>query len=439
MVAPVDTAAKQWLGQEAVALLARLDQVKPFALHETMVPAAGPPLPAQVAIEKHLVNGRQELRSLVGRFLHWLQGPQGREASATEAQRRFTLVRLRFNAVLSQFDIFADAITQRSEQGTGVWLAGLDALAADALALPGDYFIPPPVLCYLDRGHGAAIRRARTRLPGGGSNPVAVIRVPRERMVSNGVASSLVHEVGHQGAALLDLIKSLQDPLLAMQERAGRQRIAWELWRRWISEIVADFWSVSRIGIGSTLGLIGVVSLPRPFVFRVGLDDPHPIPWIRVKLSAAMGQALYPDSQWARVAAMWHSYYPVAGLDPERRKLLAMLEATMSDFVTLLADHRSEALRGNSLREVVATAERQPRRLRALYQAWGGRTTILGRASPSLVFAVIGQARADGQISPRQESRLLSRLLAIWTLRRWRQAPVPCPGSALPTAPALAT
>jgi DNA-binding response OmpR family regulator len=31
-----------------------------------------------------------------------------------------------------------------------------------------------------------------------------------------------------------------------------RLRPAWALWERWISEIVADFWSVARIGIGST-------------------------------------------------------------------------------------------------------------------------------------------------------------------------------------------
>ena len=99
--------------------------------------------------------------------------------------------------MLTQFDIFADVLSQRSEHDTGVWLSGLDVVAADALALP-DYYEAPPVICYLDRGHGAAIRRARTRLPGGSENPVAVVRVPRERMVGSGIASSLVHEVGHQ-------------------------------------------------------------------------------------------------------------------------------------------------------------------------------------------------------------------------------------------------
>src|SRR5919204_1006064 len=151
-----------------------------------------------------------------------------------------------------------ELITQRSESETGVWLAGLDVFAADALALPERYFEPPQVICYLARGPGAAVRRARTRLPGGGDNPVAIVRVPRERMVGHGIASSLVHEVGHQVAALLDLVPSLRPLLHAQGERARpRHREAWMLWERWISEIVADLWSVGKLGIGSTLGLIG--------------------------------------------------------------------------------------------------------------------------------------------------------------------------------------
>ena len=39
------------------------------------------------------------------------------------------------------------------------------------------------------------------------------------------------------------------------------------------------------------------------------------------------------------------------------------------------------------------------------------------RASPSLVFAVIGQARADGKLSPEDESLLLCKLLTFWALR----------------------
>ncbi len=413
----IRSGALQWLAEETRALLTRLDRVQPFALYETMVLAAAPPLAAQAAIERYLSSGCQELRRHLAEYLAWLQGPQGRSVSVAEAQRRFTFLRMRFNAVLTQFDIFADVMTERSEHDTGVWLAGLDILAADALAVPGNYFAAPPVICYLDRGVGASIRRARTRLPGGGENPVAIIQVPRERMISHGVASSLAHEVGHQGAALLHLVESIR-PALRRMQRAGRsQGVVWRLWERWISEILADFWSVARVGITSTLGLMGVVSLPRAFVFRVGLDDPHPIPWIRVKLSCAMGHSLYPHPQWARLASIWELYYPPTGLDSTRRQLLTALEAGMPEFASLLVSHRPESLRGETLGKVIAAPERKPDRLRALFRTWRNDPGRMRQAAPSLVFAVFGQARADAKLSPEEEARLLTGLLTYWALQ----------------------
>src|SRR3989304_3961609 len=155
--------ASWFLGEEARALLTRLARVKPFALTETMVPAAGLSQAGQLPIERYLVEGRRELRRMVNNYIRWLNEPEGHNATPTEAQRRFTFLRMRFNVVLSQFDLFADVLTQRSEQDNGVWLSGLDVVAADALEIPGGYYEAPPVVCYLDRGHGAAIRRARTR------------------------------------------------------------------------------------------------------------------------------------------------------------------------------------------------------------------------------------------------------------------------------------
>ncbi|WP_088279127.1 hypothetical protein [Ideonella sp. A 288] len=403
------------LGQEARALLTRLARVKPFALVEAMPPAANLLPPAQVAIERHLAVGRRDLDRAVRAFIGWLHC-HGPAASAEQAQRRFTLLRLQFNAALTQFDLFSDVITQRSEHESGVWLSGLDVVAADALALPGGFYEVPPIVCYLDRGAGAAIRRARTRLPGGGDNPVAVIRVPRERMVGAGIASSLVHEVGHQGAALLDLVASLRPVLQALQARGGPDQAAWRLWERWISEIVADFWAVARVGIASTQGLMAVVSLPRAFVFRVDVDDPHPAPWIRVLLSCAIGQALYPHPQWARFSALWSDFYPPRGLDAPRLALFDSLRATMPAFVALVAAHRPRRLRGHSLAEVLATADRQPARLARLFRGWSAAPQVMYEAAPSLVFAVLGQARADGQLSPEDESTLMAKLLTHWAL-----------------------
>jgi len=408
--------ASWFIEQEARALLTRLDRVKPFSLQMTSVLAAAVSPGAQTAIETYLGEGRRALRQLVLRFVRWLRTTDGQAAAPAAAQSRFTILRLRFNAVLAQFDIFADALVQRSEHEYGIWLGGLDMVAADALALPA-YYETPPVICYLDRGHGAAIRRARTRMPGGGQNPVAIIRVPRERMVGSGIASSLVHEVGHQAAALLDLVNSLRPVLIGMQHKGGAEKIAWRIWERCISEIVADFWAMAKLGVAATTGLMGVVSLPRAFVFRINLDDPHPFPWIRTKLSCALGRALYPHAQWARLEALWESFYPTAGLDEQRTRLIGILEETLPGFVALMVNHRPRALRGSSLGEALSVSERQPDRLAALYKQWKCSPQTMQAAPPTLAFAVIGQARADGQISPEEESRLLADLLTYWALR----------------------
>src|SRR5215468_11727081 len=206
------------LEQETRALLTRLALVRPFVLQETTVAAAALSPAALSGIEQHLIAGRREVRAKAQAYLHWLRGP-GAAAPAAEQQRRFWQLRLAFQTALAQFDLFSEVITQRSEEDNGVLLSGLDVAAAEALLLPGRFFEGPPVVCSLHRGLGGAIRRARTRLPGGGDNPVALIRIPRERMIGYGIASSLVHEVGHQGAALLRLVESLRAELRSILPR----------------------------------------------------------------------------------------------------------------------------------------------------------------------------------------------------------------------------
>jgi hypothetical protein len=421
----VSGAAATWLlDREARALLTRLARVKPFALQEPMLPAAALSARAQTAIEDYLARARRDLRRQIVGYRAWLASPAGRWAGPEQQHRRYVALRLGFNLMLGHVDLFSDAITQRSEHEIGVWLAGLEVAAADALAVPGAIDDPPPVVCYLDRGPGGAIRRARTRLPGGGDNPVAIIRIPRERMIGSGVASSLVHEVGHQAAAQLALVASLRAPLAA-RARAGDP--AWSLWLRWLSEIVADLWAVARIGVASTLGLMGVVSIPRRFQFQVRADDPHPTPWIRVKLSCRFGAALYPHPQWRELAALWDAFYPIgplagpsaasaAGIGLAERRLLHALQATLPELVALLAAHRPPALRGASLAEALAAPDRRPDALAAAFARIRGDPARLATLSPSLAFAMIGQACFDGRMTPEAESRVLAALLAQWAL-----------------------
>src|SRR6185436_19774497 len=184
----------QFLVNEAESLLSRLKQMKPFSLNMPMVLAAGISDKAMQGITNLLLGGYKELKKRINDYSNWVRSSLNSQATTQQAQARFSILKLRFNALLDQLDIFADVLSQRAEHDTGVWVSGLDILAEDALKLNRNYYDAPPLVCFLERGHGAAIRRARTRLPGGDLNPVAVIQVPRERMVGSGIASSLIHE-----------------------------------------------------------------------------------------------------------------------------------------------------------------------------------------------------------------------------------------------------
>jgi hypothetical protein len=61
--------------------------------------------------------------------------------------------------------------------------------------------------------------------------------------------------------------------------------------------------------------------------------------------------------------------------------------------------------------------QRTPSRLAALFGVWSKAPRQMYRALPSLVFAVLGQARADGSMSPEDESDLLAKLLTFWAMR----------------------
>lgn len=410
------TTAHNFLRYEAQALQLRLDQVKPFALHLPMVAAAAPSVPAQAAIESHLSRGRRELRNLISEYVEWIEGP-GRNVAPGEAQRRFVALRLQFLAITTQFEIFADALVQRSQHGYGEWLGGLDIAASDALEIPNQPYPAPPLICYLDRGHGAAIRRALTRLPGGGDNPVAIIRIPRERMVGSGISSSLVHEVGHQAAALLDLVDPLRARLTARARKNSADAVAWTCFAGWISEIIADFWSIARLGVGSTLGLISVVTLPRAFLFRVTPGEVHPTPWIRVKISCAIGRALFPDPQWDRLASMWERLYPLDGIDAERRRLIDAIEDALPEFADVLVNHRPARLGGRSLAQALPLRDVQPSRLREHYARCRARPEEMANLQPMVAFATGGQAKADGAVTASEETRAVIRLLRFWALK----------------------
>jgi hypothetical protein len=60
----------------------------------------------------------------------------------------------------------------------------------------------------------------------------------------------------------------------------------------------------------------------------------------------------------------------------------------------------------------------------------------MGKAQPSLVFAVVGQAKIEGKLDPEEESQILAKLLTQWALRSTLDIAASC--AALPKARAAA-
>jgi hypothetical protein len=412
--ARVEQKYRLFLINEAQGLLTRLMQVQPFEMSMPMVTAAAIPYQAQKGIYQLIRTGKRRLGKKVRLFIRRMQNAQ--PVAFDKCQMAYSVLKLQFNALLDEFEVFAEVVCQRSEHNTGIWVAGLDTLAEDALGTIRRFGELPPVICYLDRGHGAAIRRARTRLAGGDENPVAVIKIPRERMVASGIGSSLVHEVGHQVSALLELIPFFKPLLQDLAEKDRANSAAWLLLSRWISEILSDCWSVALLGISATTGLMSVVSLPRYFIFRISPDDPHPFPWIRVKISLAFGRLLYPEDQWRRLEKLWGTMYPLKGLAEPAMTLIRQLESILDRFTRLVIDQPPPRLKGLTLRQILPLDKRGPDQLRDYFRQWQSNRQLMARQPPTLVFAVVGQARADNAITPFAENKLLSGMLRHWAL-----------------------
>ena len=140
------------------------------------------------------------------------------------------------------------------------------------------------------------------------------------------------------------------------------------------------------------------------------------MPYLRVLLSATVGDTLYPHPsgrRWRRPGA------PVpAGRPPDdRRREIEQLERSLPAVADLMASHRSPTLDGHQLGDLMPLDQRRPEQLLTLYRAWQDDLGVLARQAPTLVFAVLGQARATGRLAPDAESQVLADVLTAWAVR----------------------
>ena len=116
--------------------------------------------------------------------------------------------------------------------------------------------------------------------------------------------------------------------------------------------------------------------------------------------------------------ALWERMYPRTEASRATQDLMEELELTIPDFVHMVINHRPVTLRGRRLLDIFYYRERQPAQLQHLFNLWRFAPEEISKAPPALLFAVIGQARADANISSQKESQLLSQWLTHWAFKR---------------------
>src|SRR3954454_6029905 len=94
--------SRQFMINEALSLISRLEMVKPFALSMPMVVAAAIPDEALKGITDLIVLGNRELKKSVKDFITWVKNPENQYTSTEELQSRFAILKLRFNALLDE-------------------------------------------------------------------------------------------------------------------------------------------------------------------------------------------------------------------------------------------------------------------------------------------------------------------------------------------------
>jgi hypothetical protein len=138
---------------------------------------------------------------------------------------------------------------------------------------------------------------------------------------------------------------------------------------------------------------------------------------MRVLVSLAAGEALYPHPQWKAVQQMWELMYPLSGLSAELSALMELLRNSLPEFSQLLLSFRPVALSGRSLGDALCGADRTPEQLQRLWSRYRQVPDRWHTLPPTLAFAAISQARSEGRLSPEGESRLISRLLIEWAVK----------------------
>jgi hypothetical protein len=318
-----------------------------------------------LSLRRHLTGVIDRLNAQ-GRVLVTLDREARSATARAEVRRRLLAFERQYLRTERTLEFFADAINCRTNPEVAAMLRACDTLAHRSMAHLLDAIdkTAPPAVTYLGEGRGASILKAHQRLWDGGEIcPVAAIKVTRHNLLQ---PTALIHEAGHQVAAIVNWNEELAAALARGLQSQGASAELADIWAGWASEIAADAFSFAHTGFASIAALHDVLDGDPALVFRHLPGDPHPISYVRVLLGVGMCRYFYGEGPWDTLALSWTDTHQLEGAPPETRAIVQDSLPLLDAVVRLTLDTPMRAFRGRALRAIVMPERVRPAALNEL-------------------------------------------------------------------------
>jgi hypothetical protein len=136
-----------------------------------------------------------------------------------------------------------------------------------------------------------------------------------------------------------------------------------DLYVLWSFEIGPDFWGFCCAGIGQTISIKEMLSLPPQRVFYVSRQDPHPAIYIRVLLSIEWCRQQWGRGEWGYWEKEWDTLYPLKFTSKANAETLSRCRKYIPVIARTLLNTRLRVLAGKRIPELFNMTNLAPENL----------------------------------------------------------------------------
>jgi hypothetical protein len=171
-------------------------------------------------------------------------------------------------------------------------------------------------------------------------------------------------------------------------ERAGGSAALQDLYASWASEIGPDFWTFCGSGIAAVAGIRDILSLPPDHVLRITFGDPHPPPFVRVRLAFECARQVWGQGEYDRWEREFVALYPLEGTTRETAAVLHEAVTSVPAVARALLNTRFRVLGNRPIAALFDLPALAPDRLKPIVERVSRGRLQFGGLSPAGQLAV---------------------------------------------------